>query len=112
MMDTTAMLLDKKTTACQTGESTDVITQVGSKQVKVDNMLENELADSGMNVRLTDREKEIFELILAGNTNKEIAQKLYRTERTVEYHRNRLMRKLGTHNIVELVKYAIAMGIA
>ena len=49
--------------------------------------------------------------VLDGKTNKEIAQLLYRTERTIEYHRNRLMRKLGTHNIVELIKRAIEMGI-
>ena len=112
MMDSTAALLEKKSTHRSEGKTTGLVMRTDQKQGKMDNILENELAAPEMNVRLTERETEIFELILAGNTNKEIAQKLYRTERTVEYHRNRLMRKLGTRNIVELVKCAIAMGIA
>lgn len=82
------------------------------RQLNIDRALENKLTEMGPDVALTKREKEILELVLSGNTNKEIAQKLYRTERTIEYHRNRMMRKLGTHNTIELVKYAIAMGIA
>ena len=57
------------------------------------------------------RETEILQLIVSGKTNKKIAQVLYRTERTVEYHRNRLMRKLGAKTAADLVKRAITMGI-
>ena len=111
-MGRSSALLEKKSFARQSEESGISASQSGLNQVQIDNVLENELAGPGMDVDLTEREKEIFKLILAGNTNKEIAQKLYRTERTVEYHRNRLMHKLGTRNIVELVKCAIAIGIA
>lgn len=76
-----------------------------------DNILEYKLHHWESLITLTKREKEILTFVLAGKTNKEIAQSLYRTERTVEYHRNRMMRKLGTHNIVELIKRAIEMGI-
>jgi len=82
------------------------------QESEMDSVLENKLAAPRIHVHLTKREKEVLKFILDGNTNREIAQKLYRTERTVEYHRNRLMHKLGTHNIVELVKYAISIGIA
>lgn len=81
-------------------------------QLRNDNLLEHKLANPGMKVTLTKREREILDYILAGKTNREIAQHMYRTERTIEYHRNRIMRKLGTRNTVELVKCAIALGIA
>ncbi len=60
---------------------------------------------------LTRREEEILEMIVAGKTNKQIARQLCRSERTVEYHRNRLMRKIGAHNSAELVKKAISMSL-
>ena len=59
---------------------------------------------------LTKREGEILRLIVAGQTNKQIARQLSRSERTVEYHRNRLMRKMAVHNAAELVKQAITTG--
>ena len=77
-----------------------------------DEILENAIIQKEFPTSLTKRETEVLELILAGNTNKKIASKIYRTERTVEYHRNRLMRKLGTHSTAGLVKRAIQMGIA
>ena len=60
---------------------------------------------------LTPREAEILRLIISGKTNKEIARIICRVERTVEYHRDHLMRKLDTHNISDLFKKAISMGI-
>ena len=61
--------------------------------------------------RLTKREAEILQLVVSGKTNKEIARMVCRTQRTIEYHRNRLMRKLDAHNAADLVKRAIAMGV-
>jgi DNA-binding NarL/FixJ family response regulator len=48
---------------------------------------------------------------VAGQTNKQIAQRLSRSERTIEYHRNRLMRKMAAHNAAELVRHALVTGI-
>jgi len=73
--------------------------------------LEKTLLNVKLDESLTKREAEILKLIAAGNTNKKIAQKLDRTERTVEYHRHRLMRKLGVKSTARLVKRAIEMGI-
>jgi DNA-binding NarL/FixJ family response regulator len=61
--------------------------------------------------QLTTREKEILRLIISGKTNKEIARELCRVERTVEYHRNRIMCKFDAHSISDLFKKAILMGI-
>ena len=87
-------------------------TSLRKRKLDLDSVLEEQLGEAEFDVALTKREREILEFVLAGKTNKEIAKALYRTERTVEYHRNRMMRKLDTHNPIELFKRAIAMGIA
>ncbi len=61
--------------------------------------------------RLSDREREILKLIAEGRTNREIASMLYLSVKTVQAHRANLMRKLGLHDRVELVKYALRKGI-
>jgi DNA-binding CsgD family transcriptional regulator len=78
-----------------------------------DELLENTLfiSSSNSDFGLTKREGEILQLIVAGRTNKQIARQLSRSERTVEYHRNRLMRKMSAHNSAQLVRRAIAMGV-
>lgn len=60
---------------------------------------------------LTAREREILQLIAEGYSNKEIAQMLYISEKTVKTHRENIMRKLDLHSVAELVRYAIRRGI-
>jgi two-component system response regulator NreC len=57
--------------------------------------------------RLTDREREVLQLIAEGKTNKEIAGALSLSVNTVETHRKHLMEKLDLHNTAELVRFAI-----
>lgn len=79
----------------------------------IDNLLEGTLAGQlTISVPLTRREKQILQSILAGLTNKQIARSMCRSRRTIEYHRHRLMLKLNAHSTAELVKGAIAMGLA
>jgi two-component system nitrate/nitrite response regulator NarL len=61
--------------------------------------------------RLTDREREVLTLIAEGLTNKEVASKLDISVRTVETHRERLMRKLEIRSAAGLTKFAIAHGL-
>lgn len=56
---------------------------------------------------LTPRELEILQLISEGYTNNNIAKMMHISVKTVERHRTNLMAKLGVHNLVELVRYAI-----
>ncbi|OIQ95493.1 transcriptional regulatory protein TdiR [mine drainage metagenome] len=53
---------------------------------------------------LTERESEVMQLAVAGNTNKEIAQCLGISYRTVEIHRSRIMQKTGASNLLELAR--------
>lgn len=60
---------------------------------------------------LTRAERIVLRLIMEGIGNKRIAYILERSERTIEVHRSRIMRKLGVDNVVDLVKRATAMGL-
>jgi DNA-binding NarL/FixJ family response regulator len=60
---------------------------------------------------LTEREREIFKLLAEGRSNREISKILFITPKTVEGHKTNLMAKLGVHNRVQLVKYALRKGI-
>lgn len=77
----------------------------------MDELLENTLLNVKLAEPLTKRETEILKLVVSGKTNKKIAHEICRTERTVEYHRHRLMRKLGANTAADLVKRAIAIGL-
>jgi two-component system nitrate/nitrite response regulator NarL len=61
--------------------------------------------------RLTNREREVLLYIAEGFSNKEIATQLDIGVRTVETHRERIMRKLDIHSIAGLTRFAIAQGI-
>jgi DNA-binding NarL/FixJ family response regulator len=60
---------------------------------------------------LTDREKEVLQLLAEGKTNKEAAAALRLGLSTVETHRTNLMQKLGLHNTAEVVIYAVKKKI-
>ena len=60
---------------------------------------------------LTPREQEVLTYIAEGYSNREIADALVISVKTVDRHRENLMRKLQLHNRVELVKYAIEKGL-
>jgi len=60
---------------------------------------------------LTDRERQILTLIVEGHSNKQIAEKLFLSPKTVDNHRAKIMSKLGRHDVIALVKYALASGL-
>jgi two-component system, NarL family, response regulator NreC len=60
---------------------------------------------------LSEREREIFQLIAEGRANKEIAEILFVSPNTIETHRAHIMEKLDVHSGVELVLYAVRKGL-
>jgi two-component system response regulator NreC len=60
---------------------------------------------------LSDREQQVFRLIVEGNSTNQIADVLCVSPKTVEKHRANVMKKLAIHNVVAMVKYAIKIGI-
>jgi len=60
---------------------------------------------------LSSREKEVLQLIAEGKSSKEIGEILFLSSKTVDVHRNNIMKKLELHSIPELTKYAIQQGL-
>ena len=61
--------------------------------------------------RLTPREREVFELVIRGNINKQVARALGCTERTIKAHRQRVMEKMQVQSLAELVSLAERAGV-
>jgi DNA-binding NarL/FixJ family response regulator len=82
-------------------------------KVMLDDYLRH-LADKGVIDRfesLSEREREVFQLVAEGHSNKEVAEVLSVSPTTVETHRAHIMQKLDVHNTAELVLYAVRRGI-
>lgn len=60
---------------------------------------------------LTPREREVFELVVAGRLNKQIAYELGVSEKTVKVHRGRVMEKMETSSLAELARLAERLGV-
>jgi DNA-binding NarL/FixJ family response regulator len=66
---------------------------------------------AGVLAVLSSREREIFDLLIRGGTNADVARQLFISVKTVETHRTRIMRKLGVHSIGELIRLAARHGL-
>lgn len=64
----------------------------------------------GRQESLTPRERQVFEILVTGETNKGIARRLDISERTVEIHRAKVMEKMRAKSLAELVKMAMTLG--
>ena len=60
---------------------------------------------------LTEREREVLQLLAGGKSNKEVASVLNISPYTIETHRNNLMQKLNLHNTAEIVLYAVRKAL-
>lgn len=78
---------------------------------EINSMLVQGLHGTGETKLLTSREREILQLIAKEYTNREIAEELFISERTVETHRKNIFRKTGTNNLVGLIKFAYANNL-
>jgi RNA polymerase sigma factor (sigma-70 family) len=65
----------------------------------------------GLVATLTPRERQVFNLIVRGKINKQIAHELGTTERTVKAHRHQVMEKMQVHSLAELVSNAERIGV-
>ncbi len=67
--------------------------------------------EPGDRAPVTPREREVLQLLAEGKNSIQIADKLHISPRTVDTHRRNIMQKLDLHNLAELTKYAIRMGL-
>lgn len=68
-------------------------------------------SESGRGARLTTRQTEILRHVASGRTTKEIARELGISPKTVEFHRSRLMERIGVRDVTGLTRFALHMGI-
>ena len=81
--------------------------------IVLDNVISNSKQPLTTNIleRLSTREREVFQLILEGNTNRQIGAKLQISIKTVDKHRTNLMKKLGVHDVSGLMHIAVQQGL-
>jgi DNA-binding NarL/FixJ family response regulator len=79
----------------------------------VDEFLVDAYLDAGRDAEdpLTSRERQVLQLIAEGHTAKQAARLLCIDVKTVESHRNNIMRKLGVHDVTGLVRHAVRRGL-
>lgn len=78
---------------------------------EINSLLINNLQNPDEGKLLTEREREILKLIAREYTNKDIAEELFISERTVETHRKNIFRKTKTSSLVGLIKFAYANNL-
>lgn len=85
---------------------------------EISKMLLERMVDTGImedqaleSKTLSDREREVLQLVAEGHSSRAIADMLFVSIKTVENHRANIMEKLGLHNLADLIKYAISKGI-
>jgi len=81
----------------------------GLSQSKMDAPLP--AADSKLATELTGRQKQVLQLVAEGRQSKEIAELMHVSLKTVEFHRSRLMSRLGVRSVAELTRFAIQEGL-
>ncbi len=105
---------------CAFDELAQAIKSVGSNQkyvspaiarTVIDSYLNKSLDECDTSQELTNREREVLQLIAEGMTTKQIANSLNVSVKTIETHRRKIMKKLDIHSIAELTKAAIQKGL-
>ena len=78
--------------------------------VVIEDYVQRVQKDSPIN-ELTDREREVLQLLAEGTSTKQIASRLNMSVKTAETHRRNIMQKLDLHSVAELTKYAVRHGL-
>jgi DNA-binding NarL/FixJ family response regulator len=104
--------------SCSTEELTAAVAQVGRGRMYISPQLSEEIATgfyeggSGkLHERLSERELQVFSLLVCGKKITEVAQQLYVSAKTVSTHKIRIMNKLQIENASEMIQYAISQGL-
>jgi DNA-binding NarL/FixJ family response regulator len=88
------------------------LSQKISDKVIADYVRQSETAiEQGPLAALSSREREVFQLVVEGKTNQQIADILFLSPKTVETYRSRMMQKLAVDDLASLVKFAIRHGL-
>lgn len=104
--------------ACSTAELATAVHRVGSGKMHISPLLTSEIANylsadraGKPHDRLTERELQVFSLLVCGKKITEAAQSLHLSAKTISTHKIRIMRKLKISNLSEMIQYAISQGL-
>ena len=104
--------LEELTTAIRTVAAGKIYLSPGITDIVVENYVrQSESPESSAFSLLSQREREVLQLMAEGKTTKQIARHLHISPKTVEGHRLRLMAKLKMDSVAQLTKYAIQEGL-
>ncbi|MCL4492321.1 MAG: response regulator transcription factor [Nitrospirae bacterium] len=99
-------------TAIRTVVANKIYLSPGIAGIVIENYIRNApKPESSVFSLLSDREREVLQLLAEGRTTKEIASRLNVSNKTIETHRMNIMTKLNIHSVAELTKYAIREGL-
>ncbi|MBI5409560.1 MAG: response regulator transcription factor [Nitrospirae bacterium] len=79
--------------------------------VEIQDVINKKLSKHPLYSELTDREREVLQLLAEGKSTKQIASCLDVSAKTIDSHRQQIMKKLNMHSVAQLTKYAIREGI-
>lgn len=79
--------------------------------MEIQKVINRKLSKHPLYSELTDREREVLQLIAEGKTGKQMSECLHISVKTVDSHRQQIMKKLNMHSIPELTKYAVREGL-
>lgn len=82
-----------------------------SPKIRAMNLRSDSLRETGGSAPLTTRQTEILRHVASGKTTKEIARELGISPKTVEFHRSRLMERIGVRDVTGLTRFALQTGI-
>jgi DNA-binding NarL/FixJ family response regulator len=77
----------------------------------IDLLIQAQTRGAGPAEKLTEREREILQLVAEGHSNQGIAERLFLSVKTVEAHKAHIMAKVGAHRTADLIRYALRRGI-
>jgi DNA-binding NarL/FixJ family response regulator len=98
--------------ACRAAMRGEAFLYPGTEKTLVREFLEQgRQNEAGLAEPLTPRETEVVKLVAEGYSNRQIAEELVISEKTVQRHRANILEKLGMHDRVELTRYAIRCGL-
>ena len=84
---------------------------ISDGRTAIDLLMQAQATRSGPGDKLTEREREILQLVAEGHPNQGIADKLFLSVKTVEAHKSHIMAKLGAQKTTDLIRYALRKGI-
>lgn len=102
-------LREESAVACMRAGAEDIVLKDNLSRLKP--AIDAALRSRERLVRLSPRQLEVLRMVAEGHTTRAIAQRLDLSIKTVETHRGEVMKRLGIHDVVGLVRYAVRMGL-